>query len=364
MKNWYEILAQAGEEVADIFIVDFIGDWIDDMWGFGVTAKSFLEELQNLPESVKHIQVHVNSPGGDVISANHIANMLRDQQRRGRKVEVLIEGAAWSSATIITSAGNPTRIADNGLVFVHNPWSIIVGNAEEMRKEADTLDRFRDTIVATYRWKSPVSVEDLMALMDADTWMDADEAIANGFADEKIEGFSAAAALDVSCLAKLPPIPDKYKARVQALIRTEPSPSPEPAPVSSTPAVDPEAIRAQAFEEASRTARQIYDLCAKAGVPDAASEYLNRGLTVDRVKEILADAPAIRDACAAARLPDRTSGYIRAGLNLKEVRSELFDVLRLRQGPEIDNKLGIESASRSNKDIDYKEIFSHYGRKR
>ena len=57
-----------------------------------------------------------------------------------------------------------------------------------MRKSAELLDQLRNTIVATYQWHSELSDEELVGLMDAETWMDADETIANGFATEKVEG--------------------------------------------------------------------------------------------------------------------------------------------------------------------------------
>jgi len=191
----YSIKAQADGQSADIHINDFIGDWIDGYFGFGVTSKAFLKALSDLPDAVKQIRVHVNSPGGDVTAATHIANMLRDQQAKGRAVEVIVEGAAFSAATIVTSAGKPTKIADNALMMTHKPWTVMAGNATELRRAADMADKFQDSIVATYKWKSQLSEEELNGLMDAETWMDADEAIANGFADEKIEGVSAAAAV-------------------------------------------------------------------------------------------------------------------------------------------------------------------------
>jgi ATP-dependent protease ClpP protease subunit len=102
----WQIKAQAEGTEADIYINDFIGDWIDDYWGFGVTSRAFLKQLQELSESVKTVRLHLNTPGGDVVAATHIANLMRDQrEHKGRAFEVLIEGAAWSAGTIITSAG-------------------------------------------------------------------------------------------------------------------------------------------------------------------------------------------------------------------------------------------------------------------
>src|SRR5512137_2504661 len=78
-REWYRIAAKAEDpSVAEIDIYDFIGDWIDGYWGFGVTAKQFLEQLVTLPDAVKTVKLRINSPGGDVYSATAIANLLRD----------------------------------------------------------------------------------------------------------------------------------------------------------------------------------------------------------------------------------------------------------------------------------------------
>lgn len=349
----WEIKAQAEQGEADIYINDFIGDWIDDYWGFGVTSNAFIKELQTLPESVKTVRLHINSPGGDVVAANHIANTIRDQQARKNRVFVgLVEGAAWSAATIITSACEPTRIADNGIFMIHDPWTICLGNSRELRKQADVTDKFRDSIVAAYRWKSQLSEEELMDLMAAETWMDADEAVKNGFADEKIESVPIAALFDLKMVNRtslqkiadnLFKVPEKFRDRIQAMFSAEPAkPVPEvvpAAPAPAAPTVDAGAIRA----EAETRAREILAACTKAGVPEAASDFLDKGLTADEVKAKLSDADKIRARCAAAKLPERANKYIAAGMSVKEVADELIDVLIARQGPEINGHLGPES---------------------
>ena len=332
----WEIKAQgepAGE--ADIYINDFIGDWIDSHWDFGVTSKGFLDELNRLPESIKNVRLHITSPGGDVSAANHIANIIRDQQTtKGRTFEALIEGAAWSAATIITSACNPTRIADNGLMMIHNPWTIVLGDAAELRKQADVMDKFRDSIVAAYQWKTPLEEKEIIEMMDSEFWMDADEAIEFGFADSKIEGFRAAAALDAAMLAKAPKIPEEYQERVNALIK--PAPTAVVIPVAAAP--DAGAIAAKIIEDTRAAALEITELCKAAGVADQAGDFLAGGKTPDEVRERLKDAGEIRSACVAARLPDRANRYIKAGFALDEVRADLLEILKARD-IDIDNKL-------------------------
>ena len=375
----WEIKAQADETVADIHINDFIGDWIDDYWGFGVTSKQFIKELSELPESVKTLRLHLNSPGGDVTAANHIANTLRDQRTaKGRQVEVLIEGAAWSAATIISSAGQPTKIADNALMMIHDPWTIALGNARDLREQADLLDKFRDSIIAAYQWKSPLNSEELIELMADETWMNAEEALTYGFADEIIGGVQIAACLDQKMLKKLPSIPDQYKERINALTISSPptnsgtSPGntgaePPAAPVASSSAIevivapeqeDIETALARARTEASA----IVALCVENGVPDMAEGFFSSGVSVDVVKGGFKDAQAIRDACAAAGMPERAGNYIRAGLSTDDVRTNLAAIKAATDVP-IDNRHENAGGAKPKVNFNYREIYARYERK-
>jgi len=222
-QSWYQVRA-ADDGVAEVQVTDFIGDWIDDMWGFGVTAKKFVDEIAAIPDSVKTIRVHINSPGGDVFAALNIANALRAQSDKGRKVETVVDGLAASAATLVMMAGAPVKVSDNAVVMIHNPWSGIMGTADELRKQAEVLDTLRDTIVTTYQWHVEMDAKDIKKLMDDETWMDADQAIEMGFADEKIEGLRAAASIDPERFAKAGlKVPERFLARVdELLVKHEP----------------------------------------------------------------------------------------------------------------------------------------------
>jgi len=247
MRQWYQMRAkEADATVAEVLIYDFIGDWIDGMFGFGVTAKSFMDELAALPESTKVIRVHVNSPGGDVFSAVAIANALRDQRvSKGRRVEMVVDGLAASAASLIIMAGDSIQMADNGLVMVHDAWTVKQGNAKDLRAEADRLDQLRDAaIVPTYQWHVKLSAPAILELMAKETWMNADEAIALGFATEKVEGLRAAAALDPSQPITLAADPRHAEALAALLAlppkkKEEPKPEEAPAPAEETPAPAP-----------------------------------------------------------------------------------------------------------------------------
>lgn len=220
LEPWYEFRAQAeaDESTAELHIFGPIGGgfFFDED---AITGKSIAEKLDELPENIKTIRVLVNSPGGSVFDAVHIANALRRQREEmDRNVEVDIEALAASAATIVTSAGNPIRIPKNALMMIHNPWALGIGDSGEMRSLAEILDKIRNTIIATYRWVSKLSAKKLGKLMDDSTWMEADEAVENGLATDISAPVKAQASVDPQALSHLGEIPDEYRERVMALI--------------------------------------------------------------------------------------------------------------------------------------------------
>lgn len=208
MKNWYAITPHAQNQETEISIFDEIGFW-------GVTAKDFIADLQAIPTAHKII-LRIHSPGGEVFDGNAIATALR---RRGN-VEVQIEGLAASMATVISLAGAPVKMTANGFYMIHNPWGMAMGDAAELRDQAELLDKIRSNMVNAYAEKSGQSPEQITAWMDAETWFTAQEAKEAGFVDEITEGLAAAASANrFTRLAKfrnapaalLTPAPDRME---------------------------------------------------------------------------------------------------------------------------------------------------------
>lgn len=214
-RDWYRIKAEAGAApiAADVELYDEIGAGEE---GDGITAKQFIADLNALPASVKTLRVHVNSAGGSVFEALAIANALK---KHPAKVQMKIEGLAASAATIITNgAGDDVEIADNALVMIHNPFGAAEGTSKDMRATADALDRAQAAMVTTYQRLSPLGRDELTALMEAVTWMDADEAVANGFATKKVAGLKAAASLSPRAVVRCG-VPKKYRDRIAAFTK-------------------------------------------------------------------------------------------------------------------------------------------------
>jgi ATP-dependent Clp protease, protease subunit len=210
MKKWYSIKGKAQD--AEIWIYEEIGDF----WDSGISAKSFAEELKALGK-VDNIFLHLNSPGGVVWDGIAIYNLLKQNSAR---VNVSIEGLAASIASVVAMAGDEVTMAENAMMMIHNPWGITIGNAGDHRAAADMLDKIGDSIILAYLDKQKKTMPDeemdpqkkkMAGLMDAETWMSAQEAMDHGLIDKIGESIKMAASFDLSKF-KYRKIPENFKA--------------------------------------------------------------------------------------------------------------------------------------------------------
>lgn len=186
----------------ELYIYDVIGE---SFWESGVTDKSVRDELKGFKAN-DDLSVRINSPGGSVSHAVAIKTMI--EQWKG-VVSIQIDGLAASAASYIAMARNAAEvtIADGSLFMIHNPWSGIIGDAKAMRKEADLLDKLGGDLAKAYAEKTGIDVAKLTAMMDEETWLNADEAVEMGFATSKIE--TAAAAFAVPAMFGFKNVPNK-----------------------------------------------------------------------------------------------------------------------------------------------------------
>lgn len=160
----------------------------DEVGAFGSGSKEFLSDLAKLDG--QHIHLRINSPGGSVVEGTAIYNALR---RHKGGLTVHIDALAASMASVIAMSGSPVYIADNALLMIHNPWTVSMGDSDQLRKEADLLDKLKSTLVNAYVRKTGMDQNQVAEMMDAETWLDAVESVALGFADAIEEGVAAAA---------------------------------------------------------------------------------------------------------------------------------------------------------------------------
>jgi len=175
----------AHDDSADLFIYDDIG-------GGGITAAEIKNELRELGK-VSRLRIHMNCLGGSLFEGLSIYTMLA--QHTAFKTTV-IEGVAASIASIIALAGDEVHMAADGLVMIHNPWTTSTGNAAELQKSIDLLEKTTNQLVNIYCRRTGGDPAVIRELMEAESWLDANEASTMGFVDYVIESTRLAAQAD------------------------------------------------------------------------------------------------------------------------------------------------------------------------
>ena len=146
-------------------------------WGDEVTPQMFRSELN---VAVGDITLWINSPGGDCYAAAQIYNMLKEYPG---KVAVKIDGIAASAASVVAMAGSTVEISPVGMMMIHNPATISIGDTHEMERTITFLSEIKESIINAYELKTGLSRAKISRLMDAETWMNAKKAVELGFAD-------------------------------------------------------------------------------------------------------------------------------------------------------------------------------------
>lgn len=170
-------LASTDENRPAILIYDVIDAW------WGVSAQMVKSALLAMPDATD-IDLYINSPGGDVFEATAIHTSLITHPAN---IHVHIDGWAASAATRIAMAGDTINIAESGMYMIHYAWTLALGNASEIRKTADMLDKVDNTIVADYANKTQADEQQIRDWMQAETWFTAQEAVEHGFVDGIIQ---------------------------------------------------------------------------------------------------------------------------------------------------------------------------------
>lgn len=158
------------------------GEISDETWyGDEVTPELFKKELN---AGTGNITVWINSPGGDVFAAAQIYNMLMEY--RG-DVTVKVDALAASAASVIAMAGTSVLMSPVGMMMIHNPMTIAIGDSKEMQKAGEMLDEVKEGIMNAYEIKTGLGRARISHLMDAESWFNAGKAVELGFADGILE---------------------------------------------------------------------------------------------------------------------------------------------------------------------------------
>lgn len=138
--------ASADNKSADVFIYGEITKYAWEEYG-EVSSITFKNELDALGSDIETINLYINSPGGSVFEGLAIINML---QRHGARIVVHIDALAASCASIIAMVGDEIRMPSNSLMMIHNAWTWASGNAAQLRKAADDIERINQSAIQIY----------------------------------------------------------------------------------------------------------------------------------------------------------------------------------------------------------------------
>lgn len=205
MKKFWECKQSANQNEADVFI---FGEIVSFKWDdTDTTAASFQKDLKELGE-VSQINLHINSPGGSVFEGIAIGNMLRQHKAR---VVAHVDALAASIASVIVASCDEVIMPENSMLMIHNPWTISMGNAKELRKQADDLDKIAESSVVTYLAKAgeKLTEKKIKQIMDEETWMSAQEAYNYGLCDVVESANQVAASISQKLFETYQKVPEK-----------------------------------------------------------------------------------------------------------------------------------------------------------
>lgn len=207
MTNYFQM--KATNNVAQI---DIFGDIVSEKWfNEETSATSFRDALKELGD-ISTINLSINSGGGSVFDGIAIYNMLKSHKAT---VNVYIEGLAASIASVIAMAGDTITMRSGSMMMVHMPWTLSQGNAEEMRKTADTLEKTGDSIVDIYSERTGISSDDIRNIMNDETWLSAEEAVEQGWATKLDKKEAVMNSVPKEILGRFSNVPKNVLARVE-----------------------------------------------------------------------------------------------------------------------------------------------------
>lgn len=192
-EHWFRMATDADQRVAQVYLYDAIDPW------YGVTAKDFARAWNEL--DVDHIDLFINSPGGDVFDGIAILNVIR---RTSAHVVAHVDGIAASAASFVAMGADEVVMSRNAELMIHDAWGYAMGNAEDMTKMAEDLGRVSQNIAEIYAGRAGGDPADWRNAMVAETWYSAQEAVDAGLADRvdaDRDRTDAKASIDLSVFA-------------------------------------------------------------------------------------------------------------------------------------------------------------------
>jgi HK97 family phage major capsid protein len=325
----FAIVAKADE--CEILLYDQIGM---SMWGDGITAKQVKAAMDGAGK-VSRIVLRVNSPGGDVFEGSAIYDLIKQSET---PVDVVVDGICASAAFTIMCAARRIEVGEAAMLMLHNSRGGAFGEADDMRHTAEILDKINVQMAEIYAKRCGKSVEDVRAMMDAETWLTPAEAVEHGFADaiceppERDEDMAAkmVAALDIN---KFRNAPESLRLRVAALatstkqvpVVTEIPPAECRQERKQMADQNAAASAVEVKENYGEVAAQIMQLGNEHNIDRGVlAELLKKNATLPEAKEVIADFTLAR-----ARTQKNTAGLAQPTVeNLTERQRRDYSIAR------------------------------------
>lgn len=317
-RNWFKV-ENIGEVEKKVLIYDEIGGW-------GIRAIDLINQINDGGTKLP-LNVYVNSPGGDLIDAIAIFNAIK---RYEGNTTVYVDGVAASAASYICMAFDKVVMPKNTVMMIHDPISHSFGNADDMRETADLLDKFKNSIVAGYADKSGKSPEEIALMLNAETWLGAEEALAAGFADEVTD--------DIAVVAMSKEW--NYKNAPENL-------SIENIEVAEEQVQDPVLeVNTEAEAEAIAGAIELPNIVEAVK------------LTVDPIE--------VADVCNIAKVPHMIAGFLKSGKSVGEIKNEIITIQANKNSQfEISSDRNLGSHSQAQSSVSQTtEIYARFNQKK
>lgn len=189
--------------------------WFNDEKEEGTVSNvKDLEKIMEQNKNASIIDIYINSGGGDVFEGIGIYNILKRSRAYKR---VYIDGFACSIASVIAMAGNKVYMPKSSLMMIHNCWTMVCGNAHDLRKMADDLDKMNELSINAYMTKFNGDRKELVKLLDGETYLSAEECLEKGFCTKIIEDGEETDAMVNEALEKNTSILNAKVERIKAI---------------------------------------------------------------------------------------------------------------------------------------------------
>ena len=205
MNKFYNFVNKS--DVCEVYLYGDVGAWDE------VNVADFKQQLADV-DSKKPLNIHISSYGGEVNEGLAISSIIR--QHKG-KTKAIIDSFACSIASIIACSCNEIEMYNSSMLMIHNALCCAYGNAKELREEADVLDKISNSLKTVYLEKAngKLDMDKITELMDAESWLSAEECLGFGLCDNIIDSQKAVAKLDTGILDKYNNVPEQIKNQIK-----------------------------------------------------------------------------------------------------------------------------------------------------